>query len=71
MYEVFHIAATRAVVLGGVKRTCRKLFTEFATQLPELDPGSPAHVKVLGHRDRTIPGLMLDATSIDLPNYLA
>ena len=42
--------------VGGFKRTCKELFTEFVNQLPELDPNSPAHVADLpvptGHYPR-------------------
>ena len=60
--------------VGGFKRICKGLFTEFTNQLPELDPGSSsinAHFEALRYRLGIIPGLMLDATSIDLPENAA
>ena len=33
--------------VGGFKRTCKGLFTEFANQLPKLDPNNPAHAAAL------------------------
>ena len=53
--------------VGGFKRTCKGLFTEVANRLPEPDPVSPAHAGVLHYRQGITPGLMFDATSIDLP----
>ena len=50
--------------VGGFKRTCRGLFTEFANQLPELDPSNPAHAAAQQYRQGISPGLMLDT---DLP----
>ena len=50
--------------VGGFKRTCKELFTEFANQLPELDPNSPAHAAALRYRQGAIPDVMLDATSM-------
>ena len=41
--------------VGGFKRTCKRFFTEFANQLPELDPTSPAHAAALRLRQGIIP----------------
>ena len=57
--------------VGGFKRTCKGLYTGFVNQQPELDPDNPAHAEALRHRQGTIPGLMPDATSIDLPENVA
>ena len=51
--------------VGGFKRTCKGLFTEFVNQLPELDPDSPAHAADLRYRQGITSGLMLDATSLN------
>ena len=51
---------------GGFERTFKGLFTEFAKQLPELDPDSPAHDGALRYRQGTITDLMLDAMSLEL-----
>ena len=53
--------------VGGFKSTCKGLFTEFANELPELDPDSPAHAADLRYLQGIIPGHMLDAPLIDLP----
>ena len=52
---------------GGFKRTCKGLFTEFANQLPELDPNNLANAVVLRFRQGAIPDLMIDTRSIDSP----
>ena len=57
--------------VGGYKRTCKGLFTEFVNQLPELDPNNLSHAAALRYQQGITPGLMLDATSIDLPEDLA
>ena len=39
--------------MGGVenyKLTCKGLFTEFANQLPKLNPNNPAHAEDLRYR---------------------
>ena len=41
--------------IGGFKRTCKGHFTEFANQLQELGPNSPAHVAALRFRQGAIP----------------
>ena len=53
--------------MGGVvyKHTCKGLFTEFVSQLPELDPNNPAHVEALRFRQGIIPDLMIDTRSMD------
>ena len=57
--------------VGGFKHTYKGLFTEFVNHFPKLDPNSPAHVADLRYRQGSIPDLMLDATSIDLPQNVA
>ena len=57
--------------VGGFKRTCKGLFTEFANQLPELDPNSPAHAADLRYRQGIIPDLMVDATSLNSSENVA
>ena len=57
--------------IGGVKSTYKGFFDEFVNQLPELDPNNPAHVEVLRFRQCTIPDLMIDTRSIDLPENVA
>ena len=47
--------------VGGFKRTCNGHFAEFANQLLELDPDSPAQAEALRYRQGIIPDLMLDA----------
>ena len=51
--------------VGGFKRTCQGLFTEFVNQLPELDPNSPAHAADLRYRQGIIPDLMSGAMSLN------
>ena len=36
--------------IGGFKLTFKGLFTEFANELPELDPNGPAHAAALRFR---------------------
>ena len=57
--------------VGGYRHTCKGLFTEFANQLPKLDPSNPAYAEDLRYRQGVIPDLMLGATSIDLPENVA
>eukprot|EP00614_Pseudopedinella_elastica_P000730 CAMPEP_0172594800 /NCGR_PEP_ID=MMETSP1068-20121228/14298_1 /TAXON_ID=35684 /ORGANISM="Pseudopedinella elastica, Strain CCMP716" /LENGTH=95 /DNA_ID=CAMNT_0013393031 /DNA_START=12 /DNA_END=296 /DNA_ORIENTATION=+ len=57
--------------VGGYRHTYKGLFTGFINQLPKLDPNSPAHAADLRYRQGIIPDLMLDATSIDLPENVA
>ena len=57
--------------VGGFKRTCRGLFTEFANQLPKLDPNNPAHAAALRYRQNIIPDLIFDLALIDLPENIA
>ena len=57
--------------VGGFKKTCKGLFTEVVNQLPKLDPNSPANAADLQYRQSIIPDLMIDATSIDLPENAA
>mmetsp|Transcript_15749 Transcript_15749/g.36574 ORF Transcript_15749/g.36574 Transcript_15749/m.36574 type:complete len:98 (-) Transcript_15749:67-360(-) len=57
--------------VGCLKRTCKGLFTEFAKQLPELDPESPAHAGALWYQQGTIADFMLDAMSLDLSKVVA
>ena len=47
--------------VGGFKRTCKGPFTDFANQLPELDPNNPSHAAALRYRQDITPELMLDA----------
>ena len=51
--------------VGGFKRNCKELFTEFVNQLPKLDPSNPALAADLRHRKGIIPDLMPDATSLN------
>ena len=46
-------------------------FTEFVIQLPKLDPQNPANAADLRYKQGIIFDLMLDATSIDLPEDVA
>ena len=57
--------------VGGYKRICKGLFTEFANHLPKLDPKSPTYAEDLRFRQGIIPDLLLDVTSIDLPENVA
>ena len=57
--------------VGGFKRTCKGLFTEFVNQLPKPDPNGPAHAADLRYRQGIIPDLMLDATSINFSENVA
>ena len=57
---------------GGFKRTCKGLFTDFANQLPELDPGNPAHAAALRFRQGIIHDLMMiDTRSMDSSENVA
>ena len=49
--------------VGGLKRTCKGLITEFVNQLPKLDPNKSAYAAALRYRLGIIPDLMLDATT--------
>ena len=51
--------------VGGPKRTCKGLITEFVNQLPKPEPYSPAHAADLLCRQGITPDLMLDATSLN------
>ena len=51
--------------VGGFKRTCKGLFTEFANQLPELDSTSPSHAAALRFRQGIILDLMIGTLSLD------
>ena len=57
--------------VGGIKRTCKGLFTEFTKQLPELDPDSAVYTGVLRYRKGIIADLMLDAMSLGLSGIVA
>ena len=60
--------------MGGVRgfqRNCKGLFTEFVGQLPKLNPNSPAYAADLRSRQGIISDLVLDATSINLSEYVA
>ena len=57
--------------VGGYKRTCKGLFTEVLNHLPSLDPNSPTYAEDLRFRQGIIPDLLLDVTSIDLPENVA
>ena len=41
--------------VGGLKRTCKRLLTEFVNQPPELDPTNPAHAAGLRFRQGIVP----------------
>ena len=57
--------------VGGFKRTCKGLFTGVANRLLELDPDKLAHAGVIRYRQGITPGLMHDATPVDLPEGFA
>ena len=48
--------------IGGFKRTCKGLFTEFTNQLSKLDPKNPCHAGVLRYRQGTFAGPIIAAT---------
>ena len=53
--------------VGGYRHTRKGLFTEFANQLPKLDPNNPAHTGDLRHRQGITPDIMLGAMSLTSP----
>ena len=47
------------------------MFTEFVNQLLMIGPNNPAHAADLRYRQGNIPGLMLNAKSIDRPEKVS
>ena len=57
--------------VGGFKRTCKGLFTEFVNQLPELDSNNPSNAAALQYRQEIIHDFMLDLALVNPPENAA
>ena len=51
--------------VGGFKHTCKGFFTEFANQLPKLDPNTPPMPRTYGTERASSPILFL---TVDRPH---